>query len=110
MRTHRLVTCGFVTGLLCVTSLTLHIAAQTAAKDREAQSALQAALNKEFIDGDSKAAIQQYLKIIADYRDSHTVAARALVRLGQAYAKTGNPEAQKTYERVRRDYPEQLRL
>ena len=101
MRTHRLVTCGFIAALLCVTSLTLHIAAQTAAKDREAQSALQSALNKELIESDSKAAIQQYLKIIADYRDSRAVAARALVRLGQAYAKTGKPEAQKTYERVR---------
>jgi Tol biopolymer transport system component len=108
MRTRRLVVFALATALIGVSALNTRIQAQTAAKDREAQAALQAAVNKEFIDGDVEAAIDQYKKIASNYRDSRAVGVKALVRLGHAYAKSGNAaEARRMYEQARRDYPEQ---
>lgn len=73
----------------------------------QAEAALQAAMNKEFVDGDLAAAIQQYKRILTEYGVNRRVAAKALVQMGQCYEKLGSVEAQKAYERVVRDYPDQ---
>ena len=64
----------------------------------KAEVALKAAMDKEIVDGDLKAAIEQYKKLAQN--NNKSVAARALVRLGQCYEKQGNADARKTYEQV----------
>jgi tetratricopeptide (TPR) repeat protein len=69
-----------------------------AAPQDKAEVALRAAMEKETVEGDVKAAIEQYKKLAQNGNKS--VAARALVRLGECYEKQGNAEARKTYEQV----------
>ena len=95
----------FLIAALAITALAnITIVAQN---DRQAEALLQRALNKEFIDGDIEGAIKQYKEVVSTYGGSHVIAAKALIRLGQAYERTDSPEAQKAYERVVRDYSDQ---
>jgi Tol biopolymer transport system component len=80
------------------------------AKDNRAEVALQAAIKKEVVDGDLKAAIEQYNKILAQKATPRPVAARALFQVGQCHEKLGNAEARKAYEQLLRDYPDQREL
>jgi Tol biopolymer transport system component len=64
----------------------------------KAEAALKAAMDKETLDGNLKAAIDLYKKLAQDTNKS--VAARALVRLGECYEKQGSAEARKAYEQV----------
>ena len=57
------------------------------------------------MDGDLKSAIEQYRKV-AQSRD-RSVAARALVRMGECYEKLGDAEARKPFERVVREFGDQ---
>jgi Tol biopolymer transport system component len=66
---------------------------------------LRAAIEKESVDGDLKAAIQQYEKIARS--GNRVAAAKALVRMGQCYEKLGDAEARKAYERTVREYGDQ---
>jgi Tol biopolymer transport system component len=80
------------------------------ARDNRAEVALQAAIKIETIDGDLKAAIEAYKRIVATYESNRPVAAQALARMGQCYEKLGaaeTQEARKTYERLLRDYADQ---
>lgn len=75
-----------------------------------AQSAadlFQQALRKERVDGDLKAAIAMYRRLIQEHPSDRAVVARALNQLGSAYEKMGNSEARAAYERVVRDFSEQ---
>ena len=71
----------------------------------KAEVALKAAMDKEVLDGNLKAAIDQYKKL-AQGKD-RAVAARALVRMGQCYDKLGDAESRKAYERVVREFGDQ---
>jgi Tol biopolymer transport system component len=71
----------------------------------QGESALQRAIRKETLDGDLKGAIESYKKLAQD--KNRTVAAKALVRLGECYEKLGNSEARKAYERVVREFGDQ---
>jgi len=84
-------------------------AAQTdTQKDPRAAAQLQAAINKETVEGDLKGAIELYQKL-ANSSD-HAVAAKALVRMGQCYEKLGNAEATKAYARVVREFSDQKEM
>src|ERR1039458_4410677 len=72
--------------------------ALTAQSQDKAEAALKAAVDKETVDGNLKAAIEQYKKLAQGA--NKPVAARALVRLGECYEKQGNADARKTYEQV----------
>ena len=74
----------------------------------KAELAFKAALDKEVVDGDLKAAIDMYRKIAQG--SDRAVAARALVRMGQCYEKLGDlqaSEARKAYEQVVREFGDQ---
>jgi len=76
----------------------------------EAERLLQKAIQKEAVDGDLNAAIEQYKKIVALPGGNRTVAAQALIHLGQCYEKLGEAqvkEARAAYERVVRDFGDQ---
>ena len=70
---------------------------------------LRAAIEKEEVDGDLNAAIEQYKQVIKIAGANRAVAAQALLRLGGCYEKRGPEEARKTYEQLIRDYGEQSR-
>jgi len=71
----------------------------------KAELALKAAMDKEVVDGDLKAAIEMYRQIAK--AGDRAVAARALVRMGQCYEKLGDAQARKAYEQVVREYGDQ---
>ena len=74
-------------------------------KDDRAEVALQAAIKTETVDGNLKAAIEQYQKLANG--SNRALAAKALVRMGQCHEKLGDAEARKAYERVVRDFADQ---
>ena len=93
-----------------MTILTLVVMAVLAAAPQnqdKAEVALKAAMDKEILDGNLKAAIEQYRKIAATYRGNRSVAARALLQLGQCHEKQGDTEARKAYDQLVREYGDQ---
>jgi Tol biopolymer transport system component len=64
-------------------------------------------MDKEMVDGDLKAAIEMYKRIVANPGGNRAVAAKALLQLGRCYEKLGNSESRKAYERLVRDYADQ---
>lgn len=68
---------------------------------------LRAAIEKEEVDGDLSAAIEQYKRIIANNGNNRGVAAKALFRLGGCYEKLGQDEARKIYRRLIANYSDQ---
>jgi Tol biopolymer transport system component len=71
---------------------------------------LERAVQLETIDGDLDAAIAIYKRIVDEFGDRRSVAAKALLRLGGCYEKLGEEQvmlAQKTFEKIIADYPDQ---
>jgi Tol biopolymer transport system component len=83
------------------------LAPAIAQQNDQAEVMLQAAHNKQLVDGDLSQAIQMYKKILSEYSSNRPVAAKALVEMGDCYEKLGKSEAQNTYQRVLRDYADQ---
>jgi Tol biopolymer transport system component len=75
--------------------------------DKQGEALLQAAKNTELVKGDLNAAIEQYKKILARSGTSRTVAAKALLEMGQCYEKLGQAEARNAYEQLVRQYADQ---
>jgi len=71
------------------------------------QDLFQQALVKEQADGDLRAAIAIYERIVRDFRGDRTLAAKALVQMGRCHEKLGSQEAQKAYEQVLKSYADQ---
>ena len=75
--------------------------------DKQGEALLQAARNIELVKGDLKAAIDQYKKILARPDVGRTVAAKALLAMGQCYESLGQAEARNAYEQLLRQYGDQ---
>ena len=89
-------------------TFTVAVRGQVKAPD-QAEVALRAAMEKESVAGDLKAAIEEYRKIATTYAKSNrAIAARALLRMGQCYEKLGNAEARKAYERLVMEFADQV--
>jgi Tol biopolymer transport system component len=73
-----------------------------------AEVRLQAAVHAELVEGDLERALRLYREIAADRSAGRGVAATALVNLGRTYEKLGNAQARSAYERVVRDYGDQV--
>ncbi len=91
MRISKWITVLAVGSLLCAPAL-------TAQSQDKAEVALRAAIEKETVEGNLKVAIEEYKKLAQNATKS--VAARALVHLGECYEKQGNADARKMYEQV----------
>jgi Tol biopolymer transport system component len=78
-----------------------------AQKDDQAEVLIQAAHQKQLVEGQLEQAIQLYKRIVQEHAGNRTVAAKALLEMGQCYEKLGNTEARKAYERLVRDYGDQ---
>ena len=67
----------------------------------------QKGLVQERAKGDLEEAIRLYQQIVEDFADDRALAAKALLHIGLCYEKLGRAEAQKAYQRVIEEYPEQ---
>src|SRR5712691_10063914 len=76
-------------------------------KDDQAEVLMQAAHQKQLVEGQLEEAIQLYRRIVQEHAGSRAVAAKALLEMGLCYEKLGNTEARKAYERLLRDYGDQ---
>jgi len=96
-------------GLLAVTILAVPLTASfsSAQKDDQAELLMQAAHQKQLVEGQLEEAIQLYKRIVQEHSRNHAVAAKALLEMGQCYEKLGNTEARKAYEHVLHDYADQ---
>jgi hypothetical protein len=65
------------------------IAFVSAEQSDGARTLMEAARKKEVVDGDLKAAIQQYQTIVDKYKSDRAVVADALVRMAECYQKLG---------------------
>jgi Tol biopolymer transport system component len=63
--------------------------------------------HKANVEGDLKAAIEEYKQIVAAAGSDRSAAARALLRMAEAYQRLGDTEARRIYERLVRDYQDQ---
>ena len=72
-----------------------------------AQAMFEAARKMEVVDGDLNGAIKQYQAIVDKYKTDRSVTATALVQMAGCYEKLGQSDAQKTYERVVREFADQ---
>jgi Tol biopolymer transport system component len=92
-------------GLALIAMLHVQIAA---AQQRSAESLLQEGVNQELVTGDLTRAIATYRSILAQHASNRRVGARALANLGRAYEKLGATEARATYQRLLREYADQV--
>jgi Tol biopolymer transport system component len=90
--------------LCMILTLAAVVGAQTAGSP---EVLLESARKKELLSGDLEGAIRQYKEILAKHARNRSVAATALVRMGQCYEKLGDAEARKAYERAVREYGDQ---
>jgi len=68
---------------------------------------LERAIQLETVDGDLRAAIELYQRIIAQNGNNRAVAAKAFLHLGLCHLKLGNKEAQSAFQKVIDDYSDQ---
>ena len=71
------------------------------------QELFQRALVMEFSNGQVRDAIQLYERIAMEFASDRSLAAQALIRLGLAHETLGSTEAQRAYQRIVSDYPDQ---
>jgi Tol biopolymer transport system component len=76
-----------------------------AQKQDAAETLLQTAIKKEVVDGDLKAAIEQYKRVAQS--GNRVLAAQALIHMADCYRKLGDGESRKIYERIVREYADQ---
>jgi Tol biopolymer transport system component len=79
-------------------------------QQESAEVQLKAAMHRELVDGDLRAAIKEYEAILSRHSSNRGVAARALLQLGQCYEKLGQTDARAAYERLVRDYADQVEM
>jgi Tol biopolymer transport system component len=95
-------------GFAIVALLAIGMKSAGAQKDPQVEAMMAAAQQKATIEGDLNAAIQQYKTIADKYaKTDRNSAATALLRVAELYQRLGDAEAQKTYQRIARDFPEQ---
>jgi Tol biopolymer transport system component len=76
-------------------------------QDLRPEAQLQAAINKETVEGDLRGAIELYKKITALPDAGRATVATALLRMGLCHEKLGSVEATKAYERLVREFADQ---
>ncbi|MHB1193400.1 MAG: tetratricopeptide repeat protein [Longimicrobiales bacterium] len=92
--------------VLCLVIL-LALSAASPASAQSGADLFQQALQKERVEGDLKAAVVLYQRILEQHAADRALSARVLVQLGQAYEKMGNADARASYQRVIREYADQ---
>jgi len=68
----------------------------------------QQALTAERADGNLAGALTLYQRVVSEFAGDRALVARALVRLGDGYEKLGDPQARAAFERVVREFADQV--
>ena len=89
-------------GLALLAALALAVAGQ-----QSAEQLYKSGLYEEEVSGDLTKAIGIYQDILKRFPDSREVAANAQLHIGLCYEKSGAQEAQKAFQKVIENYPEQ---
>jgi len=88
--------------------LTATLGAGTAAqKVASVDKQLQAAIHKEVVDGDLKAAIEAYRSIVSLQAAPRALIAQALGRMADCYRKLGDAHAREIYQRIVREFADE---
>jgi len=74
---------------------------------QSASNLFQEAMHLEEVVGDLPAAILLYQRVVEEFSTQRSLAAHALVRMGQCYEKLGDAQAREAYERVVGEYSDQ---
>lgn len=74
---------------------------------QSAEQLYQSGLYKEEVEGELEGAIEVYERIIKDFPENESTAAKALYHIGMCYEKLGKQEALKAYQRLIDEYPGQ---
>src|SRR5262245_35548999 len=90
--------------------LTLASVVMVPAQSQSVESLFGAAQHQEEVEGNLKAAIDSYQKVIQKAGANRELAARAHYRTGQCYEKLGQREAAKSYENIVRNFADQSEL
>jgi Tol biopolymer transport system component len=90
-------------GLALAVAIAASAASAQSAQDAERR--FKAAMNTELVDGNLKAAIEEYQKVVQS--GNRPLAAQALLRIAECYQKLGDAQARSVYERLTRDYADQ---
>ena len=91
--------------LMAVMIVTPQIRAQQSSPALEKLFA--SAQHKATVDGDLKGAIDDYKRIVSTAGKDRGAAARALLRMAEAYQKLGDSEAQQVYRRIVNEFADQ---
>ena len=75
---------------------------------QNAEHLYQSGIYKEEVEGELEKAIEVYERIIKDFPENESTAAKALYHIGMCYEKLGKQEAQKAYQRLIEEYPGQV--
>ena len=67
----------------------------------------QQALVQEQAEGNLRSAIVLYTRVVTEFPLDRPLVARALVQIGRAHETLGSTEAQRAYQRIVSDYPDQ---
>ena len=73
-----------------------------------AEELYQAGLYQEEVQGNLQSAIELYERILASFPSNRPMAANALMHIGLCHEKRGSQEAQRAYQRLLRDYADQI--
>jgi len=95
-----------ITSLIIAATLSI-TSSGVVAEDKKADELLQSGLTRETVQGDLKSAIELYEKAVKEAGSNHAIAAKAQLRLANAYRKQGNAQAHAAYERLVRDFGDQ---
>jgi Tol biopolymer transport system component len=78
-----------------------------ARSQESAEQLYEAAIFKKDTEGDLQGAVQLFLKVITKFPENRKVAAKAQLQVGICYEKLGLKDAQKAFQKVIDNYPEQ---
>jgi len=93
--------------IITVAGLSITAFAQRA---KDAEILYHRGVQLEEVKGELKEAIAVYDKLLKEFVDVRTIAAQALLRMGNCYEKLGQKESQAAYQRILRDFADQAEV
>ena len=85
----------------------LYVFGATPALAQNGHDLFQQALVQEQAEGNLRSAIVLYTRVVTEFPLDRPLVARALVQIGRAHETLGSTEAQRAYQRIVSDYPDQ---
>jgi Tol biopolymer transport system component len=96
-----------ILGLVILWIIFFFIPLKDALAQESAEELYEAAIFKKDAEGDLQGAIQLFLKVITKFPENRKAAAKAQFQIGICYEKLGLKEAQKAFQKVIDNYPDQ---